>query len=174
MRTMRTTVLQNIKIFLFFELFIIVTFLYSQTLFLNIQVAFLSSLFVILGAAYAYKKMVKQRIDSGEYKESREMLDTLEDPHELYTQETPEEEAAQELDFKTIVKEEKAKIKTFSFKNMKYGARGSLSLFRITPYIFLILGFIALKNNDILELKFYLPSLFLGIIAGALISKRLP
>lgn len=172
-RMMRTTVLQSIKIFLFFELLVVATSLYSYLLFLNVQVAFASSFFIIIGSAYAYKKMVSSKADSGEYAEERDLLDKIEDPHELYVHEKPEEQSEEVLDFKEIVKEEKAKIKTLSLKNMKYGARGSLSLFRVVPYIFLILGFIALKNNAVLELKFYLPSLILGIIAGALLSKRL-
>ena len=186
---MRITVLQNIKIFLFVELLIGISYFYETTLFINIQVAFLSAFFVIIGSALAYKKMVNSKLDSGEYiaeAEKRNLLETIEDPHELYEANDEIREGAlgyddkainntpvEELDFKAIVKEEKAKIKTFSLSSAKYGMQGSLSMVRLLPYIFLILGFISLKNNNILELQFYLPSLLLGIIVGSIISKRL-
>lgn len=164
---------QSIKIFLLVELFIFASYFYSMVLFVNIQVAFLSSLFVILGSAYAYKKMVDTKVASSEYEQERDLLDTIEDPHELYHEQPLNETPAQELDLKAIVKEERAKIKTFSLSSIKHGARGSISFFRLVPYIFLILGFIALKNNEILELKFYLPALLVGIVTASIMSKRL-
>jgi len=185
MKMMRITVKKIISIFFGVETLVLTTYLYSPTLFANVQVAFLSSLFVILGSAFAYKKMVQTQVDSGTYEEQRDLLDDIEDPHELYDKvndevregtlgyESINDTPVEELDLKAIVKEEKAKIKTFSLKSMKHGARGSVSMFRIGPYIFLILGFIALKNNDVLDLSFYLPSLMIGIIAGSLMSKEI-
>ncbi len=166
--------LKVIRVFVITEGFVLATSLYSKELFANTQVAFLSSLFIIVGASFAYKKMVDLKVASKEYSDDRDLLDTIEDPHELYSEDKPlNETPAEELDLKAIVKEEKAKIKTFSFKSIKHGARGSVSLFRIVPYIFLILGFIALKNNNLLDLSFYLPSLLIGIIVGSFISKEI-
>ena len=145
--------------------------LYSKTFFINAQVASLSSFFVIVGASFAYKKMVVSKVDFETYEDDRDLLDTIEDPHELYDDEPINEAPVEELDLKEIVKEEKAKIKTFSVKSMKHGARGSVSVFRIVPYVFLILGFIALKNNNLLDLTVYLPALFIGIVVGSLVSK---
>lgn len=54
---------------------------------------------------------------------------------------------------------------------MKHGAKGSVSLFRLVPYIFLILGFIALNNNKLLDIKVYLPSLLIGIVVGYVVSR---
>ena len=155
------------------EVLVLSTSLYSKAAFANTQVAFLSSLFVILGSSFAYKRMVDSRVVSESYESDRDLLDTIEDPHELYDDMEINEAPAEELDLKEIVKEEKAKIKTFSFKSIKHGAVGSVSLFRIVPYIFLILGFIALKNNNVLDLSFYLPSLLLGIITATLASKEI-
>jgi len=169
---MRITVQRVIKILFAFEALVFVSWLISKTAFINIQVASVSSLLVILGSAYAYRKMVRSQLGSGYYEEKRDLLDTIEDPHELYDDEPINDAPAQELDLKAIVKEEKAKIKTFSVKNMKHGIRGSVSLFRLVPYIFLILGFIALKNNEVLNLRFYLPALLVGIVAGSIISKE--
>ncbi|HIP19794.1 MAG TPA: hypothetical protein EYG70_01570 [Sulfurimonas sp.] len=117
--------------------------------------------------------MVITKVDAEVYEDERDLLDTIEDPHGLYDEEDINEAPAEELDLKTIVKEEKAKIKTFSVKSMKHGARGSVSVFRIVPYIFLVLGFIALENNNLLDLSAYLPSLFIGIVVGSLVSKEI-
>ncbi|WP_295004548.1 hypothetical protein [Sulfurimonas sp.] len=174
-----------ISIFFITQVLIISTYFYSSSMFANIEVAFLSAFLVIAGASLAYKKMVDSQLRSKSFEEKRDILDEIEDPHELYDDKVNDEvregtlgyveinEAnADELDLKTIVKEEKAKIKTFSVKSMKYGARGTVSLYRIAPYIFLILSFIALKNNELLDLRFYLPSLALGIVVGSIISKK--
>lgn len=173
MKTMRIMVKKAIKIIGIAEFFVLLSVLYSKTFFANIQVAFLSALFIILGASFAYKKMVIKDIESGNYEEDRDLLDTIEDPHELYDETEINDTPTEELDLKAIVKEEKAKIKTFSMQSIKHGAKGSVSFYRIIPYIFLILGFIALKNNNILEISVYLPSILLGIIVGSLSSKEL-
>ena len=166
-------VLRVIKPLVVAETLVLATSLYSKVLFANTQVAFLSSLFVILGSSFAYKRMVDAKVKSDTYEDKRDLLDEIEDPHELYDEEEINEAPVEELDLKAIVKEERAKIKTFSFQSIKHGAVGSVSLFRLLPYIFLILGFIALKNNNILDLSFYLPALLIGIIAGSFASKEI-
>ena len=175
MKMMRIMVRASIKTFLGVELSVLLSYLYSFEAYINIQVAFLSSFFVILGASYAYKKMVHTQLEREEYEDKRDLLDTIDDPYELYEEanEKADDRSAEELDLKQIVKEEKAKIKTLSLKSAKHGAKGSVSLFRLVPYLFLILGFIALKNNELLNLAFYLPSLLIGIISGSVVTKDL-
>ncbi len=166
---------QIISILLLSEALVLSTLFYSKVFYINAQVAYLSALFIIVGASFAYKKMVVSKVDTQTYEEPRDLLDSIEDPHELYNVNDEANKSAldKELDLKTIVKEEKAKIKTFSVKSIKHGARGSVSLFRIVPYIFLVLGFVALENNHLLDVSIYLPSLLLGIITGALVVKEL-
>ena len=162
-----------ISIFAIVELFIVGVYFYSFELFINLQVAFMSSFLVIVGSSFAYRQLVNKQVDSHNYEEKRDLLDNIEDPHELYD-ETPVNSASlEELDFKEIVKEEKAKIKTFSLSSAKHGTKGSLSPFRMVPYIILILGFIALENNHLLDVAVYLPSILLGIIVGSVSSKAL-
>jgi len=169
---MRIMVKKAIRLIGFSELLVLLSYFYSFEFFINFQIAFLSSLFVILGSSFAYKKMVDKQIDSGEYEDKRDLLDTIEDPHELYDSEI-NEAPVEELNLKEIVKEEKAKIKTFSAKSMKHGARGSVSFLRIIPYVLLALGFIGLSNNNLLDLAVYLPSLLVGIVVGSISSKEL-
>ena len=170
---MRIMVKQSIKLIAISELLIIATSLFSFSFFINLQIAFLSSLFIILGSSYAYRKMVNTQVASDMVNGERDLLDTIEDPHELYDDEPLNEAPAEELDLKTIVKEEKAKIKTLSIKSMKHGIKGSASLFRLVPYVFLVLGFIALKNNELLDIAIYLPSLLVGIVVGSVSGREL-
>ncbi|WP_457749207.1 hypothetical protein [Sulfurimonas sp.] len=162
-----------ISIFFIVEIVISTLYFYSQKIFLNIEVAFLSAFLIILGSSFAYRKMIQTKVNSGEYEEDRDVLDTIDDPHELYDTTEINEAPLEELDLKQIVKEEKAKIKTLSLKNAKHGIKGSFALVRLAPYIFLVLGFIALKNNNILDLTYYLPALLIGIIVGSLVSREL-
>ena len=162
-----------IKILAISEILIVATTFISFTFFINLQVAFLSSYFVIVGSMYAYKKMVQNQLDANVIDEDRDLLDQIEDPHELYDDVDINEAPADELDLKEIVKEERAKIKTFNKDSIKHGARGSVSLFRLVPYLFLVLGFIALKNNELLSIGVYLPSLAIGIIIGNISMKTI-
>jgi len=162
-----------ISLFLISEFFIFISYFFSYSLFINLEVGFLSAFLIIIGSSYGYSRIVDSQVVHGNYEEKRDLLDTIEDPHELYDDEPINDAPAKELDLKAIVKEEKSKIKTFSLKSAKYGARGSASAFRIVPYIFLVLGFIALKNNELLELWYYLPALTVGIIIGSVTSKEL-
>ncbi|MCK9490505.1 MAG: hypothetical protein M0Q24_00325 [Sulfurimonas sp.] len=164
---------RSIRIIFLSEIFILLTYFISLEFFLNLQVAFLSSFFVILGSSYAYKKMVIRDGSAEIFEGKRDLLDTIEDPHELYEENDINNAPFEDLDLKAIVKEEKKKIKTFSIASMKKGVKGSTSAFRLLPYLFLVLGFIALANNEMLNLAIYLPSLLVGIIVGYLISKEM-
>ena len=168
-----TTVKKVISLILITELLVIASYLYSFEFFINLQVAFASSFFIILGSSFAYRKMVQTQVEADSFEDKRDLLDDIEDPHELYDEEPINKAPVEELDLKTIVKEEKAKIKTLSVKSMKHGAKGSVSIFRLVPYLFLVLGFIALKNNDLLSIAVYLPSLLVGIVIGSVAAKEI-
>ncbi|EQB34477.1 hypothetical protein M947_10750 [Sulfurimonas hongkongensis] len=164
---------RSIRLIVASELIILLTYFISLEFYLNLQVAFLSSFFVILGSSYAYKKMIIKDGASDMFEGKRELLEVIEDPHELYEENDINDAPFEELDLKAIVKEEKKKIKTFSLASMKKGAKGSTSAFRLLPYLFLVLGFIALANNEMLNLAIYLPSLLVGIVVGYLLSKEM-
>ena len=161
-----------IKLIALTEIFVLASYFISFSFYMNLQVAFLSSLFIILGSSFAYKKMVNTQVEADIVEEKRDFLDELEDPHGLYDDEPINEAPAEELDLKTIVQEEKKKIKLVNFKDMKNGSKAGFSLFRLVPYLFLVLGFIALKNNALLDIFIYLPSLLVGIIVGYVSTKE--
>jgi len=155
------------------ELVILLTYFISFSFYMNVQIAFLSSFFIILGSSLAYKKMVITKIDANMVEDDRDLLDAMDDPHGLYDEEEINNAPADELDLKAIVQEERKKIKTFSTDSIKHGLKGGMSFFRLVPYIFLVLGFIALKNNELLNIAIYLPSLLVGIVIGSITSKEL-
>ena len=161
-----------IKYVLISELLIALTYFISFTFFINLQVAFLSSFFVIVGASFAYKKMVDTKLSADMVEEQRDYLDMVDDPHELYVEDSINDAPIEELDIKEIVKEEKKKIKTISADSIKRGLKGSMSPYRLVPYVFLIVGFISLKNNNVLDISIYLPSILAGIIIGSLITSK--
>ena len=164
---------KSIKIFLFVEIVIILTKFISFSFFMNLQIAFLSSFFIIMGSIIAHKRMVKSDIENENIGFQRDVLDEVEDPFELYDEEPINEAPVEELNLKEIVQEEKKKIKTFSAKSIKKGARAGLSIYRLIPYVFLILGFIALKNNELLDIVVYLPSILVGIVTAHVVGKEL-
>lgn len=161
-----------IKLIIGVEFLILSTIIISFGFFINLQIAFLSSFFIIAGSMYAYKKMVNSGIALENIDEKRDVFERIEDPYELYDEMPINETPTDELDLKAIVKEEKKKIKIFNFNDIKKGGSAGVSLFRLVPYLFLILGFIALKNNELLNIAIYLPSLLVGIIVGYIVSKK--
>ena len=173
MKMMRITVNKSIKIILLVEVLILATKIISFEFFMNLQIAFLSSFFVIIGSAFAYKRMIISEVNNDNVDYKRDFLDELEDPHELYDDEPINEAPAEELNLKEIVKEERKKIKLLNFQDAKKGFKAGVSFYRLIPYLFLILAFIALKNNDLLNIAIYLPSLLLGIITAHLTAKDL-
>ena len=173
MKTMRIMVKKAIKIILIAQIVVFLTYFISLNFYLNLQVAFISSLFVMIGSFYSYKKMILKKVESKNYVENRDQLDVIDDPHDLYSESPSDENMIEDIDLKQIVKEEKAKIKTFNFKSMKDGASAGFSFFRIAAYLFLVLGFISLENNNIMEISIYLPALLFGIIIGYFSSREL-
>ena len=169
----RTLAVGKFKTLLLFEAIIFVTLLFGTAAFANVEVAFLSAFFVIAASGYAHKKMVKERLKNGHYADDdRDPLEKIDDPHGLFDDEDINNAPAEELDLREIVKEEKKKIKPFSLGNIKQGAKGSLSLYRLGAYLFLFLGFVALRNNHLLDIRLYLAALLPGIIAGYLFIKE--
>jgi len=138
---------------------------------LNFELAFFASMSVIMGSFSGYKNLVQRRIDAGEGEESV-LLDKIEDPYELYDEE--EQKPIEELDLRQVVKEEKQRLKANkqTFKKTIKSAPGLFSPWRFLPYIFLVLSFIALNNNHILDLSGFLIGLGFGIATAVLIGTK--
>jgi len=135
---------------------IAVYFWKGQAWLINSQVAYLSSSLIMLASMKSYKNMVSNALDAGAVTDDgRDTLDKLEDPYDLYdeVQENNEEKTLVE-----VVKEERANLKksSRSIWETTKDAKASFSFYRLTAYIFLVLGFFYLNSNQILELIPYL------------------
>lgn len=140
---------------------------------LNFELAFVSSLFIILGSFSGYKRMVQNRLHSGEGMND-EMLAKIEDPYELYDEESLEKTEEVEEDLSTVIKEEKKRLKENrqTLKKTVKSTPGIFSPWRFLPYIVLVLSFIALNNNHILDIPAFLIGLGAGIISAVFIGKK--
>ena len=173
-------ILKFAKVFILLDLCLILySLIFQNNLWvLNTQVAFVSSLFIIIASFLSYRRNIQSRLSSLDLtktnqNEDRDKIDEIDDPYDLYTEyeEIPEEELTSEK-IKEIINDEKSKVNKNSFKNTLFSASGFLSIYRILGYGILIFGFFALNNN-----KIFLPIAFiigLGIVPiGVLFSKLL-
>ena len=177
-------ILKFAKVFILLDFCIILYSLFFQNKFwlLNTQVAFISSLFIIIASFLSYRKNIQNRLSNLDLSQinegiDRDEIDEIDDPYDLYTQykEIPEDELTTEK-IKEIINDEKSKVKRNSFKNTIFSASGFLSIYRILGYGILIFGFFALNNN-----KVFLPIAFiiglgivpLGILFSKLLEKKL-
>jgi hypothetical protein len=178
-------ILKFAKVFIILDLCIILySFIFQDYLwFLNVQVAFFSSLFITIASFLSYKNNIQNRLSnldltkSNNQFEDRDKIDEIDDPYDLYTEyeEIPESELTSEK-IKEILNDEKSKVKRNSFKNTLFSASGFLSIYRVLGYGILIFGFFALNNN-----KIFLPVSFmiglgvvpLGVLFSKLIEKKL-
>ena len=169
MTTTMTMRRSTISALLLLEAAVLALLLYAYAAFINVQIAALTAAMVVAGSLYSYARLVRRTVEA-EAMQRDDAIDKIEDPYELYDDQETAPETAQEL-----VAQEKQRLK--SARNtagaVKTGAPAMLSLFRIVPYLFLVAGFIGLKNNALLDLGFYLPGLAVGILAGFLAMRSL-
>lgn len=132
-------------------------------------VAMLSSMLIVTGSLYSYRNMIQSRVENSEIDDFKDVIDEMDDPYDLY-----EEERESEItDIKQMIKEEKARQKSNIIENTTKNASAMVSLYRLLPYAFLILGFIGLENSRTLEILPYLVGLAAGMPMGYLIAKKL-
>lgn len=149
-------------IFIFIVLNILFSLLavsfFSFNTLINLQVAFWSSFFIILGSSFGYLRNIKKRAKS--YTpltvEDRDSVDIIEDRFDLYSEINEKEDLSKD-EIADIIKEEKSKIKTKdSIKNTFSSIGAAGSLYRIVGYVLLVIGFFYLRNNQFLEPITYL------------------
>jgi len=146
---------------------------------LNFELAFFSSVFIIIGSFHGYKRMIDRRLEVGEGMND-ELIQKLEDPYNLYddekevSSENLDIEQKPEEDLASVVKEEKKRLKQDkqTFKKTIKSTPGIFSPLRFAPYVILILSFISLNNNHILDVFAFLIGLGVGIATAILIGKK--
>ncbi len=155
------------KIFLIIDFGLIIFCVLSNNYIwlINTQVAFISSMIISIATFLSYKRNVAKRVQNIDYdaklSDDRDKIDEIDDPFDLYS----ENEINNQTEFtseeiKTIIKDEKSKIKQNSLKNTFLSAPSFVSVYRIIAYGILVFGFFALNNNGLFQTIPYLVGLF--------------
>jgi hypothetical protein len=132
-------------------------FLISYNAFVNLQVAFWSAFFIILGSGFAYLRNINKRVALYDKNyEQRDEIDIIDDKFDLYSEMNEKEDLSKE-EIHQIIQEEKSKIKRKDSIKNTFNSIGAVgSIYRIVGYLLLVVGFFYLKNNQILEPLVYL------------------
>ena len=142
----------------------------------NTQIGFISASLVMFASMRSYRRMVNARVELNiiTIDDSKDVIDKLEDPYDLYSEEIVEE--AEEKDLKEVVKEERQKLKA---SNRSLGetikdTKAALSIYRISAYIVLILGFLYLNRNGHLHIVSYILALSVPmlVVVFVLLSEK--
>ncbi|MFC2073271.1 hypothetical protein ACFLRS_00280 [Campylobacterota bacterium] len=126
----------------------------------NTQIGYITSTLVMVASILSYRRMVNARVEHNiiTMDDSKDVIDKLEDPYDLYSEDTVEME---EKDFVETVKEEKKKLK--ENRRSVYQAikdtKAALSIYRLGAYAVLILGFLYLNRQGLLHIPSYIISL---------------
>lgn len=173
MMTMMTTLRSTISPFLIAEGMVLLLFVVSFSAFINAQVAFVCAFLILMGSMYSYRRLIRKNIENETSIALEDVVEKIDDPYDLYGEDAPE--ADEDRPLKEVIKEEKARLKAsrHTAKNLAKSAPALFSAVRLVPYLFLVLGFIGLKNNGLLELWYFLPGLAVGIVAGYFSGVRL-
>lgn len=174
-----TTIKNFAKFYLILDAIVIVVCIVSNNYLwlLNTQVAFISAMAITIGSFLGYKRNVENRVEGMDKNipitnEPRDTIDEIDDPYDLYGEINEQEEfTTQEI--KTIIDEEKKRVKQNSFKNTIFSATGFASLYRLLGYAILIFGFFALNNNGLLHVFSYVVGLVSVTIATLIINANL-
>lgn len=127
----------------------------------NTQIGFLSASLVMFASMRSYRRMVDARVEHNiiTIDDSKDVIDEIEDPFDLYSEEVVEEE--EEKDLKEVVQEERQKLKASnrSLVQTLKDTKAALSIYRVSAYIILILGFLYLNRQGHLHIVSYILAL---------------
>lgn len=157
---------QILKALVIVDVFIIlisIIFFDIKTLW-NTQFGFISASLVMLSSMKSYKRMVDARVelDLVTMDDSQDVIDKLEDPYDLYSEDVTEEENSLSDEVKDERKKSKKNSRTLT-QTIK-DAKTALSLYRIAAYIVLILGFFYLNRHELLQVPSYILALSLPML----------
>ena len=126
----------------------------------NTQFGFISATLVMIASMISYRRMVNTRVEHNiiTYDDSKDMIDHLEDPYDVYSEDVVEEE---EKDLVEVVKEERKKLKDSGrtlYQTLK-DTKAALSVYRLGAYAVLVLGFLYLNRHGLLHIPSYILAL---------------
>ena len=130
----------------------------------NTQIGFISASLVMLASMKSYQRMVDARVEHNiiTIDDSKDVIDQLEDPYDLYSEDAVEEEKP----LIDVVKEERKKLKknSRSLRQTLKDTKAALSLYRMGAYVLLILGFLYLNRHGLLQIVPYVLALSLPML----------
>jgi hypothetical protein len=140
----------------------------SDAVFASFEIAMLSGAMITMGSLYAYRNMIRAKVGDVDIEAHKDSIDMMDDPYDLYEDEREIEIA----DVKEMIKVEKQLQKQALLENTVKNGSAWISVYRLIPYAFFALGFIALQNNHTMHLLSYLIGLGYGIVIGYLIARE--
>jgi len=145
-------------------LLLVILFFDTKALYSS-QIAYLTATLVMIASLLSYQRMVTARVAHNiiTTDDSKDVIDRLEDPYDLYSEDIPQDE---EKDFAEALKEEKQTLKENRrsiFQTIK-DTKAALSVYRLGAYGLLILGFMYLNRQGLFDISSYLFSLALPFI----------
>jgi len=133
----------------------------------------------MIASVISYRRMVTTRVANGivTMDDGKDVIDKLEDPHDLYSEEIEEITKTEEAkDVTEVLSEEKAQRKANrrSLGQTLKDSKAALSIYRLAAYAVLILGFMYLNRHGLLHIPSYLLALSLPpvIIVVMLLTQK--
>ena len=165
--TLKMTMTRKLLLlFLGLQLFVVGLLLYldENVFLLNFEIAFLVAILIMYASYQGYQKMIHHSVANDIHMEVKDPLDVIEDPYDLY-----DEESDEELDQKEL----KKRMKKDGLKKMVKTSAGHVSWKRLSAYAFLVLTFMVLKNNEVLNIAGYLIGLTFGIVTAVALGPKI-
>lgn len=126
----------------------------------NMQIGFISASLVLIGSMISYRRMVNTSVDNNVVMmdDTKDVIDKLEDPYDLYSEEVVEEE---EKDLVETVKEERKRLKENkrTLSQTIKESKAAFSFYRLGSYAVLVLGFLYLNRQGLLDIPSYIVAL---------------
>ena len=175
---MKNISIKILKVLLFVDLLLLLGSLFfgGKIWVYNTQIGFISATLIMIASVISYRRMVNTRVEHGivTMDDSKDVIDKLEDPYDLYSEEITENE--EEQDLVKVVKEERKKLKQSrrSLGQTLKDTKAVLSIYRLAAYAVLILGFMYLNRQGLLHIPSYLLALSLPpmIIVIMLVTQK--
>ena len=138
---------------------------FDTTILWNTQIGFISASLVMLASMKSYKRMVDARVEHNiiTMDDTRDVIDKLEDVHDLYSEEITEDK---NVDIRDTIKDEKGRMKKNrrSLGETIRDTKAAISLSRIGAYVVLILGFFYLNRHGLLMVPAYILALSMPML----------
>ena len=161
---MKNTTLKILKLLIVADLLLagISLIFFDINVLWNTQIGFISATLVMIASMISYRRMVRARVENEVITTDidKDVIDKLEDPYDLYSEEVVEKEE-EEKELAKTVKEEKKRLKENKrtlFQVLK-DTKAALSIYRLGAYAVLVLGFLYLNRHGLLDIPSYIVAL---------------